>query len=168
MIGWAWVLFLFNEFFIFIVLLNFLIAIISQSYEEVMSEEEINRYRSRCELNVEVSILLDKFYSLKYGSDNFMKDRLCFYLMADPQLNDDENEFQGFVRTIKNSIKRQNQLLKEDIKKSLPSSESMQDFAQKFLAIKNLDSSMRDQLHEYSLTMRQTVQNMQDTILSKT
>jgi hypothetical protein len=45
MVGWAWMLFLFNEFFILIVLLNFLIAIIGQSYDEVMSKQEIDRYK---------------------------------------------------------------------------------------------------------------------------
>ena len=34
---WGWCLFLLQEFFMLIILLNFLIAIISQSYEEVMS-----------------------------------------------------------------------------------------------------------------------------------
>ena len=56
---WGWALFLFNEFFILIVLLNFLIAIIGQSYDEVMSKEEIDRYNSRCALNIEVAIILD-------------------------------------------------------------------------------------------------------------
>lgn len=100
MVGWAWILFIFNQFFIFIVLLNFLIAIIGQSYDEVMSEEEINRYKARCDLNVEVSLLKDKFTELRKRSDQ-MKDRLCFYMMADPQFKEDDNEFQGFVRTIK-------------------------------------------------------------------
>jgi predicted membrane protein len=60
---WGWVLFLFNEFFILIVLLNFLIAIIGQSYDEVMSKEEIDRYNSRCALNIEVAIILDTIAS---------------------------------------------------------------------------------------------------------
>ena len=34
---WGWCLFILQEFFMLIILLNFLIAIISQSYEEVMS-----------------------------------------------------------------------------------------------------------------------------------
>jgi hypothetical protein len=60
-VTWAWVLFLLNSFFILIVLLNFLIAIISQAYDEVMTKEEIERYKARADLNIEVAIKLDTF-----------------------------------------------------------------------------------------------------------
>lgn len=58
---WCWVIFLFNEFFILIVLLNFLIAIISQSFDEITAMEVVDRYQSRCSLNLEVSILIDTY-----------------------------------------------------------------------------------------------------------
>ena len=63
MLYWGWLLFLFNEFFNLIVLLNFLIAIISQSYDEVMGREVINRYQSRCAIILEISQLID---AIKY------------------------------------------------------------------------------------------------------
>lgn len=44
MIGYAWFLFMMNEIFMLIVLLNFLIAIISESYENVMSTQEVSMY----------------------------------------------------------------------------------------------------------------------------
>ena len=41
MIGWGWFLWFSNIFFMLIILLNFLIAIISQSYDSVMTREMI-------------------------------------------------------------------------------------------------------------------------------
>jgi hypothetical protein len=88
---WGWVLFLFNEFFILIVLLNFLIAIIGQSYDEVMSKEEIDRYNSRCDLNIEVAIILDTIK--EWTNNKAEKSHRIFYLVANTYHKDDENEF---------------------------------------------------------------------------
>lgn len=43
-----------NQFFVLIILLNFLIAVISQSYENVMNSASILTYNSRCEWNAEM------------------------------------------------------------------------------------------------------------------
>ena len=110
---WAWILFLYNEFFILIILLNFLIAIISQSYDEVMSREEVELYNSRCYLNFDISFLVDLLEHFKLRKK---RPARIFYIIAKQTKEQDENDYVGFVRTIKNSVKRQNALLKEDIK----------------------------------------------------
>lgn len=89
----GWLLFIFNEFFILIVLLNFLIAIIGQSYDEVMSKEEIDRYQSRVELNIEVAILLDTIREFAHTGDHDDPANRVFYLVANTYHKDDENEF---------------------------------------------------------------------------
>lgn len=56
---WAWFLFIFHEFFLLIVLLNFLIAIVSQSYDNIMDSQEVEKQQSRIFLNNEAAIILD-------------------------------------------------------------------------------------------------------------
>ena len=46
-----WLFWLANQFFVLIVLLNFLIAIISESYEAVMAESIIHKYVHKIEMN---------------------------------------------------------------------------------------------------------------------
>ena len=99
---WGWTLFLFNEFFNLIVLLNFLIAIISQSYDEVMGKSTANKYQSRCSINLEILQLID-FFKYKGESRETM-----LYLVANAAHSDIGNEFQGFVKSIKGAIKQEN------------------------------------------------------------
>ena len=47
-----------------IMLLNFLIAIISQSYDQVMTSQMVLLYQQRCEFNIECSMVLDFFEEL--------------------------------------------------------------------------------------------------------
>lgn len=70
MVYWGWALFLLSIFFNLIILLNFLIAIISQSYDDVMGKEKMNRYLSRCDLNAEVAVLSDAFSHVFSGNDD--------------------------------------------------------------------------------------------------
>ena len=57
MIGLVWFLWLFNQFFMLIILLNFLIAVISASYDDVQSTQKVNEYNYKCELNFECMLL---------------------------------------------------------------------------------------------------------------
>ena len=56
---WAWILFIAHEFFILICLLNFLIAIVSQSYDNIMNNQEMETTMSKVYLNNEASIIFD-------------------------------------------------------------------------------------------------------------
>ena len=101
---WAWMLFLFNEFFMLIILTNFLIAIISQSYDDVMSKEQIFNYMSKCDLNIEAAILKDAYHNLFVRTEP--KPFRLFYVVCAAADGEDGGEFEGFVKTIKNAIKR--------------------------------------------------------------
>jgi len=57
MIFIIWVVWIANQILVFIILMNFLIAIISQSYEQVMSQKIINKYSQRVYLNRESCLL---------------------------------------------------------------------------------------------------------------
>ena len=58
MVCFIWVLWFANQFLNLIILLNFLIAIISQSYDNVMSKSLEYKYNQRCQMNRECRLIL--------------------------------------------------------------------------------------------------------------
>jgi len=101
-----WFMWLANQILILIVLLNFLIAVISQSYENVMNSSVQFKYKQRCELIRESAILndtLSSFYST-------FSDYQIFVLQANTT-NDNAgkgDDWSGFVQTLKTFIKEEN------------------------------------------------------------
>jgi hypothetical protein len=59
MIGVIWAVWILNQFLMLIILLNFLIAIISQSYDAVMAKATNNAYAQRCRLNRDYRIVVN-------------------------------------------------------------------------------------------------------------
>jgi hypothetical protein len=57
MICIIWSIWFLNQYLVLIILLNFLIAIISQSYDSVMSTSLQTKYTQRCDLNWECTLL---------------------------------------------------------------------------------------------------------------
>lgn len=57
-----WFVWLIEQFFMLIVFLNFLIAIISQVYEQDMVNSLSNQYTQKCEMNLEVDHIMRFFY----------------------------------------------------------------------------------------------------------
>ena len=53
MITLIWLVWVLHQFLVLVILLNFLIAIISQSYENVMTKLEIFKYKTRVDFNLE-------------------------------------------------------------------------------------------------------------------
>jgi hypothetical protein len=66
MIVITWLNWWLNHYIMLIIILNFLIAIISQSYEQVMTTSEVTKYEQRCQMNIE-------YYVLKSGLPCFFK-----------------------------------------------------------------------------------------------
>jgi hypothetical protein len=60
MISVIWIVWFVHQFLILIILLNFLIAIVSGSYEDVMSKESEHKYMHRTEMNLECFVMLNK------------------------------------------------------------------------------------------------------------
>lgn len=61
MIFLIWAIWVVNIIFVVIVLLNFLIAIVSQSYEEVMASQMMSKYLHRAELIREHWLIISQF-----------------------------------------------------------------------------------------------------------
>ena len=66
MIVFVWMTWVFFILFFFIVLINFLIAYISQSYEDVLEDRIVNAYSQRCTLNEEFYLVRNWFYQTFY------------------------------------------------------------------------------------------------------
>ena len=61
MISLVWTVWVLHQFLVLIILLNFLIAIISQSYENVMTKLEVFKYKTRVDFNLECLQVMEFF-----------------------------------------------------------------------------------------------------------
>lgn len=64
MITVIWVTWLLNQFFLTIILLNFLIAILAESFNVVMEKATQHKYKQRSGLNVETFLTMKAFQML--------------------------------------------------------------------------------------------------------
>lgn len=84
-----------------IVLMNFLIAVISQSYENVMNKLQVHTYKNRASMNFQYYQIME-FYQ--------MSDKLTLVLLQSKTTGaevegDDNDEWKGFVQTIKKFLR---------------------------------------------------------------
>lgn len=102
MIFSVWVFFVVVVIFLFIILCNFLIAYISQSYEDVLENKTKNIYSQRCTLNDEY-YLFRHFLSSKFPDSKYFKLEQfnSFLLTADFNTNQDNQEDCGNLGVIK-------------------------------------------------------------------
>ena len=109
MIFLIWFVWFFNQFINFIIMSNFLIAIVSQSYEQTQTNCVFYEYEQRCKLNMEYGSISRAFRSLPFVSDR-IKDKVfddrgsLFYMVytnADDTQNDSDTLAIGLVRQIK-------------------------------------------------------------------
>ena len=94
-----WIVWFFNQLIMLIILMNFLIAVITQSYENVMNKQIIHKYRLVCDLNRKC--LLNYYY---IGS---LKDYDCLILTTKTEMEEENDEWKGFVQTLKKFISGQ-------------------------------------------------------------
>lgn len=78
----VWAVWYFNQLFIFIILLNFLIAVIGQSYENVMNNAIEFQYNNKATLNSEAHQLIK---CITYFSPNFIKSYIDVILVTIPE-----------------------------------------------------------------------------------
>ena len=104
---WAWILFFIHEFFILICLFNFLVAIVSQSYDSIMDNQVRETTMSKIFLNNEAAIILD---TLEFASTKELSQ--TFHLMV--SMDDYEttgDEFLGFVGTMKAHMSKETKMV---------------------------------------------------------
>ena len=101
MILFVWVFFVVIVIFLFIILGNFLIAYISQSYEDVLENKTRNMYSQRCTLNDEY-YLFRHYMSTWSNSERWkMQEFNCFLLTADFNKSNDKSGDHGNIGVIK-------------------------------------------------------------------
>ena len=106
-----WVL---NQFILVVVNLNFLIAVISQSYEESMNNMVINQYRTRAEMNQQV---YKNMHLLGWFKDRFRTVIVAQEVDNDNAIN--KNEWNGYAQTVKTYLKKQFETKVEALQKIL-------------------------------------------------
>lgn len=106
------VIFFIFSFFIPLMLLNMLIAIMSDVYERVQSNVTSADARSLAEMILEMEELVYLFKSI--FSPNSVKPSYfyCFYVIPASQDSDNNNEWTGMVGELKNTITNQVQSIK--------------------------------------------------------
>lgn len=115
MILYAWGLFVAHEMFVFIILLNFLIAVISSSYDAVMTLDLIDQYESKSSMFEEAAMMCD-FLETVLGF-KLSKTCMVFYLqMSVDAGNEDDDVTTGIVKTIQNSIKKHDVEVNQKVK----------------------------------------------------
>lgn len=107
-IGYSWALWLLNACFMLIMLLNFLIAIISQSYDQVMTNSQVLLYNMRCDFNMECALLYD-FYEEFRSAEELGQ---VYVVSADVNDEQNDNQFTGFVKPIKDLVRTELDALK--------------------------------------------------------
>ena len=93
MISLVWTIWVLHQILVLIILLNFLIAIISQSYENVMSKLEVFKYKTRADFNLECLQVMEFFGRLE-SFDTLL-------LVTQNEDVTDANEWTGIINTIK-------------------------------------------------------------------
>lgn len=102
--------------FLFIVLCNFLIAYISQSYEDVLEKRIPDIYKQRCILNEEYYLL--RKWVLSHFKSNKIKPFDCFLLTFDTSdsLGDDDSDAHlGVIKKVQETLKEHKSEIREAI-----------------------------------------------------
>lgn len=98
MIGNVWFWFAFNVFLMYVIMMNILIGIVSQTYDEVKDSHVVQWYESKCVIIDEAAAIFDSL-NIKLLRGN------CIIVKGRVQSTEISHEYLGFVRTIKNATK---------------------------------------------------------------
>lgn len=102
MIGMVWAAWLANQFIMLITLLNFLITIMGQTYDQVMEQSIIRKYADRSDLNRECRLVYRFFNMLPVIDSTF----ICSQDLSEDLAGSDSH--MGFVKSIKDFMTAEN------------------------------------------------------------
>lgn len=127
-------------------LLNFLIAIVSQSYDSIMDSEMVETTKSKIYMNNEAAIIfdaIDLLFKIKRDVSNVV------HIIADmAEYDDNGDDFQGFVRTMKNAMKKE---AKNTVKAV---NEKIGDLDKKVVNVQEENASTKESVNEMMLLMK--------------
>jgi hypothetical protein len=129
-----WIFWVTTVIFLFIVLCNFLIAYISQSYEEVLEHKIQNIYKQRCTLNNEY-YLFQYFLSKCFKSFELPRFNI-FMLTADFNYNlgksDDDHGNIGVIKKVQNTLNVHKHEITNEVSKNRAEMERVKDEMKKY------------------------------------
>jgi hypothetical protein len=106
MMSYGWTLFTVHLVFMNIILLNFLIAVMSQTYDAVISADSVEQYDSKTIMFMETAMMVDFLESI-LGIDMTNPCKI-FYLQSSVAIDAIEDQYSGFTKTITNGLKKHN------------------------------------------------------------
>ena len=114
MISLTWFIWLFIIIFNVIALLNFLIAFISETYEEVYGRGRIDDFKNMAMLNHECQVILNGFPNFISGLlvDSTGFDYIIVTHADDYQLEED-NDFQGIIKQVQKDTAKHSKIIRE-------------------------------------------------------
>lgn len=110
MLNLIWFTWLMNQFFLTIILLNFLIAILAESFNVVMAEEMQHTYKQRVTLNKDTFLVMHTFNMLP-AFDGFLLSAQTPPPKDPEAIDEAKKEIQATQQDIKDKMS----LMKEDI-----------------------------------------------------
>jgi len=110
LLSYTYLLFVTLQFFMLVILLNFLIAQVSQSYDNVMGKEELYIYLMKAEFNREYLAFMKLMGWLKESVESPL-----LYIRAPREMSDVDDQYAGYVKTVKNAINKTQKALKTEI-----------------------------------------------------
>ena len=107
-LGTIWFVWWVNQFIIVIIMLNFLISVISQSYENVMNSHKIKRYQDIAALNKEVYEFLAAvgLLSLLTSKEQINQNKIVIAMTPTEETAEETDEWVGFVQTMKHFMRK--------------------------------------------------------------
>ena len=105
MIALVWIFWAANQFLMSVILMNFVIAIITETYDEVISQEKINKFLQKCTINREASLLLQGF-GIGSRLDSFVLATEASSTSSKP------DDWEGFASTVQKFIAQENEFTK--------------------------------------------------------
>ena len=146
MIAFVWIFWAANQFFLGVILMNFAIGIVTETYDEVMSKEKSSKFLQKCTINREASQLLQ---GLGIGSslESFVLATEAAAAAAEP------NDWEGIASTVQKFIVKENGLTTQKIAVRANESKSMMENAEKKIrqSIRRDMTTVNTQI-EYALT----------------
>ena len=139
MISYSWLLWIGNTVFMLLIVINFLITTVQRSYEKVSKNNLCVLYNTRCEFNVE-STLLQECLKKKANIE------IASILTLSATISDSEvvNKYQQLLRPIQHFIDKEMTTLKDEVRKG--------------------DKENKDKLAEHDKTVKVEITNVKNQV----
>jgi hypothetical protein len=133
-----WTTWFLNQYTILVIMLNFLIAVINDTYVEEQNVEKMRTYQYRNELNIEYLLIRNFFLKAKTIT--------CVLYATDKELYKvDSQEMEDFSDEIKKTIEKSNEETREKVDQSL---QAVSDINERMTSLETLMKDMKSMMEK--------------------